>query len=185
MFSTQDEKKWDVEAASLLLNHSNIESGITGSGWDRERLLITAVICGCTPVIQQILEKGSHQDSSPWDSRVFILDSEKLPLTTAVEWGYMDMIALMLDYGADPAPYKACNSPLNTAISQDRVDIVEMLMDRGVGINVHRRKDHDPLKVDVLSRTIRSPSMFQLFLDRGILNLNNPSTPGSLMVNAM
>ena len=116
---------------------------MTGSGEDRERLLITAVICGCTPVIQQILENESHQDSSPWGSRVFILDSEKPPLTTAVEWDYMDMIALMLDYGADPAPYmeySPCNSPLNTAISQDRVDIVEMLMDRGVGLGSPAQK---------------------------------------------
>lgn len=188
MFSTQDEKKWDVEAASLLLNHSNIESGITGSGWDRERLLITAVICGCTPVIQQILEKGSHQDSSPWDSRVFILDSEKLPLTTAVEWGYMDMIALMLDYGADPAPYMEYsprNSPLNTAISQDRVDIVEMLMDRGVGLEVQRRNNHDLLDVNILGHVIRSPSMLQVLLERGFLDLNCSPTTANLMASAV
>lgn len=190
--SNEDTKKWDVEMASLLLKHSNMESKMAGDtvDWemDWDMLLFTATTCGYTPVVQQILERGSHGDTSPWGSRTFLPDWRTLPLTTAVEWGYMDMIALMLDYGAAPAPHmekRSCTSPFHAAILRDRVDIVEMLMDRGVGINVHRRKDHDPLKVDVLSRTIRSPSMFQLFLDRGILNLNNPSTPGALMVNAM
>lgn len=142
--STQDDKKWDVEATSLLLKHSKMRNRITDSRIDQGMLLITAVKCGCTPVVRQILEKGSHEDDRPWGSRLFLLGSKKpLPLTTAVEWGYMDMIALLLDYGADPAPYMKdwpCTSPLNTAIARDRVDIVKMLMDRGVGLEVHRRR---------------------------------------------
>ena len=156
---------------------------------DQGMLLITAVTCGCTPVVRQITEKGNHEDNRPWGSRLFTLGSEKpLPLTTAVEWGYMDMIALLLDYGADPAPYmeySSCNSPLNTAISQDRVDIVEMLMDRGVGIEVQRRNNHNLLDVNILGHVIRSPSMLQVLLERGILDLNCPSTTAKLMASAV
>lgn len=155
---------------------------------DQGMLLITAVTCGCTPVVRQITEKGNHEDNRPWGSRLFTLGSEKpLPLTTAVEWGYMDMIALLLDYGADPAPYMKywpCTSPLNTAISRDRVDIVKMLMDRGVGLEIHRRKNHDPLDANMLGRVIRSLSMLQLFLERGILDLDCPST-NDLMASAV
>ena len=140
--STQNEKKWDVEVTSLLLRHSNIENGITDSQMDQGMFLLAAATCGCTPVVQQILEKGSHEDNRPWGSRVFLLSSRKPPpLNIAVEWGYMDIIALMLDYGADPAPdtkYGPRASPFHTAILQDRVDIVKMMMDRGVGIGVHR-----------------------------------------------
>lgn len=123
----------------ILLRHIDIESKTTGDPLERGILLCMAALCGSTTVVQRILENGSHEDFRPWGTRVFFHDDyENTPLDLAVEKGNVDVVGLMLDYGASPlygtgrSRFRISNpiSPLDRAALNGHTKLVEMLLCR-------------------------------------------------------
>lgn len=55
-----------LELAKLLLQYIDIEDSMTGDAGARAFLLFTAAKCGCTAVVQQILDRETHEDATPW-----------------------------------------------------------------------------------------------------------------------
>ena len=52
-------------------------------------------------------------------------------------------------------------------------------------LEVQRRNNHELLDVNILGHVIRSRSMLQVLFERGILDLNCPSTTANLMASAV
>lgn len=77
------------------------------------------------------------------------------PLQIAIEKGFLTLTEVLLDAGADPA---ANGNALWIAVRAKRIDIVRLLLDRGVPVNT----------VDFESVCYScDPELIQLFLDRG------------------
>ncbi|KKZ68567.1 hypothetical protein EMCG_01016 [[Emmonsia] crescens] len=58
------------------------------------------------------------------------------PLTIAVKWGHKETVRLFLDCGADiEAQEDSSGSPISAAAYFGRIDLVELLLDRGADIN--------------------------------------------------
>lgn len=142
----------------------------------RDRVMNLAALCGSVSVTKQILEKGSHEDKKPWGSRTFLhddIDELQLPLALAAKWGHMEVVAMMLDYGADPSAQGAdiWSGVLYNAISSGDIEILGLLLDRGIGIDFKNPKSNDKLDLGVyaLKSAVRFPSIFQLLIDREAL----------------
>jgi Ankyrin repeats (3 copies) len=77
------------------------------------------------------------------------------PLQIAIEKGFLTLTEILLDGGADPS---SNGNALWVAVSAKRIDIVRLLLDRGVPVNA----------VDFESVCYScDPELIQLFLDRG------------------
>lgn len=79
------------------------------------------------------------------------------PLFTAVQFGNLEIVKLLLQRGADPKRYAP--SPLYRAVEDNRRDIIPILLEYGVGPQT------TSLKLAVLHR---DESMVRLLLDRGL-----------------
>lgn len=168
--------EWDTKAAKLLLSRTSIKKIMSSSATDRDTLMNVAVLCGAVSFVKQILEAGSHEDTRPWSPRTFLHDecyNLRLPLACAAKWGHMDVVALMLDYDGGPSARTQWSGALKSAVLSGDIDMVRLLLDRGIGIDFQREESY--FGVDVLRYAARFPSIFQLLIHRGAFNLETYS----------
>lgn len=98
---------------------------------DLGRQLVAAVFRGDCPLAQSLLENGAQVnivDKS--DSKTF-----GTPLSIAAEAGNLEMIALLLNKGADIAGYRFGPAPLAKAARAGHEDVVSLLIQKGADIN--------------------------------------------------
>lgn len=76
------------------------------------------------------------------------------PLGIAINYEYIDMVALLLKNGANPNVFVDGNgffnsTPLITAISRQRTDIVKLLVENGADVNLQAHKYFDPETIGI------------------------------------
>ena len=91
--------------AELLLQYIDLEEKMTAASvLDRDTLMVVSAACGLTTIVKHILDRKSHGDTKPWGSRTFLHRDhlEDSPLAWATFGGNKDIVALLLDHGANP-----------------------------------------------------------------------------------
>ncbi|BCR90407.1 uncharacterized protein ACHE_60293A [Aspergillus chevalieri] len=168
-----------AEAAKLLLEHSNYKSKVPSSFWNYSSILITASTCGFTDMLQFVLDNDPEQyRKTQFGKRQFTCPYyQGSCLFRAVERSHKDIIALLLEYGADP--YGTVQQvPFLEAITRGNMDIVELFLEKGIKIN-HRDKyefsgrplyyeNTCTLGMAALCHAVRFPAIFRLILDKGV-----------------
>ncbi|ODM18468.1 hypothetical protein SI65_06339 [Aspergillus cristatus] len=143
------------------------EIPLHSAGSRNDTAAFRAALCGSVSAVKQILEEGSHGDTKPWGSRTFLHDKTyelQLPLAHAAKWEHMDVVALMLDYGADPSASGRAiwSGVLESAIGSGNIETVKLLLDRGIGVDFQRGEPHckPSLGVNALGSAVRFLSIF-------------------------
>lgn len=161
------------------MKHSDFKSKVPSSLWNCTFILTTASACGFTDMLQFILDIDPEQyQNTQFGKRQFTCPYyQGSCLLRAVERGHKDIVALLLEYGAEP--YGTVQKvPFLEAITRGHLEIVELFLDKGVKIN-HRDKytfsgrplyyqNTCTLGMAALCHAVPSPSIFQLILDRGV-----------------
>jgi ankyrin repeat protein len=113
-----------------------------------------------------------------------ILDREssdgRTPLITAVNFGYADIVKLLLGYGASPNKdsIQLKITPLQLAVFRGKQDIVKMLIDYGA--NPYHEPDGGKLRTPfMIAIDMGNKNMVKLLLDIGV-NPNIPTEEGTL-----
>lgn len=74
------------------------------------------------------------------------------------------MVALILDYGADPSASGRAtwSDVLESAIGRGNTETVRLVLDRGIGVDFQRGETHckPSLGVNALGSVVRFPSIF-------------------------
>lgn len=112
------------------------------------------------------------------------------PLGIAVNYEYVDMVALLLKNGANPNIFIDGNgffnsTPLITAIARQKLDIVKLLVENGADVNFQAHKYFEPqiIGLSPLMQAIVSPytkdslSIFYYLIEKGA-NVNLTTTDG-------
>ncbi|ODM19465.1 hypothetical protein SI65_04449 [Aspergillus cristatus] len=168
-----------VETAKLLLEHSDYKSKVPSSFWNYSSILITASTCGFTDMLQFVLDNDPEQyRKTQFGKRQFTCPYyQGSCLFRAVERGHKDIIALLLEYGADP--YGTVQQvPFLEAITRGNMDIVELFLEKGIKINHRDRytfsgrplyhENTCTLGMAALCHAVRFPAIFRLILDKGV-----------------
>lgn len=165
------------EMAKLLLKHIDVNSKFPGDRSEHDALMATAATCGLTDLFQLVLDEDPSIDSDvPWGKRRFVSDNRTPLLLRSVRKGHKDVVALLLDYGAEP--YGTVNaSPFLEAVSRGHADIVQLLLDRGAEVSLKNQGEYTlfdrPLDMctigmAALCYAVKYPPIFRLLLDRGV-----------------
>lgn len=95
------------------------------AGSDAPSALATVISRNDEPTARLLLESGADPD-----------DGARSPLEQAVRTGTKDMVALLLQHGADPAALSREGQPmLPLAVALGRVDVTTTLLDAGVDVD--------------------------------------------------
>ncbi|KAJ6133675.1 hypothetical protein N7471_008890 [Penicillium samsonianum] len=133
-----------------------------------QHALVVAIQGGHTKIVAVLLDFGA-QANFYYGERVQCLITQHTrnrwhskevdypPLFTAVQFGNLELVKLVLQRGADPELYAP--SPLYRAVKDDRRDIIPVLLEHGVGPQA------TALKLAVLHE---DESMVRLLLDGGL-----------------
>lgn len=126
--------------------------------------LMNAVSYNYLDIARALLDSGARTDVH---SGRFGDDGTALHI--AARDGSVDMVALLLDGGADVNAREACGAtPLHWAVSVEnmgRESVVELLLDRGAEIDTPRKQDGETaLKMAINKGDMR---MFEILLERG------------------
>lgn len=133
-----------------------------------QHALVKAIQSGSTETVTLLLDFGAQPDfyrgnriqclypqsTTKWWHAVEV---DHPPLFTAVQFGNLEIVKLLLQRGADPKRYAP--SPLYRAVESNRRDIIPILLEYGVGPQA------TALKLAVLHK---EESMVKLLLDGGL-----------------
>jgi ankyrin repeat protein len=96
--------------------------------------------------VEALLAAGVPVDGSRW--RRLCAPEEPTPLQAAVRTGAREIVARLLDHGADPnLETRKWMAPLALACQQGDLSIVELLVNRGARVNpMHRTRHPTPIE---------------------------------------
>ena len=121
--------------------------------------------------VQKMLDNGASVNTVGGDRERL---SDATAIYIACEYGFLDMVKLLVSNGADPTHH--CNdgnigSPLMAAVQYDNVDVARYLL--SIGSNVNRSNDlgYTPLQIS------SSLEMVTLILGRDDLDLDSQLEP--------
>jgi ankyrin repeat protein len=141
-----------VSVVQLLLNWGAKTRGEPGN-----KALHGAVMCGSTPMVELLLDRGAALEAR--DNR------RRTPLTTAVRCKNKTMVELLLDRGAViEAPGYDGKSPLIAAAEHGGKTVVELLLDRGAALEARDKSGMTPL---IAAAKWQREAVIKLLLDRG------------------
>lgn len=159
---------------------------------DRDTLMVVSAACGLTTIVKQILDRKSHGDTKPWGSRTFLHCDhlEDSPLVWATFGGHKDIVALLLDHGANPYGRRPA---LAIAVSLGYAEIAELLLDRGTDFNSRscaitmscKSEAMCSLGICTLYHAITFPQIFQALIEQGALVQDDSSDLVSLMAEVV
>jgi len=91
--------------------------------------LYQAAMVGDSSLVESLLKKGANPN--------YVSEKESTPLISAIESGSLEIVSLLIQYGADVnADKNFMNMPtIDFAVSWDRFEIVEKLIDAGATLN--------------------------------------------------
>jgi len=92
--------------------------------------LITAIVANDTSAVKVALDDGANVNDIPVDEGV-------LPLAAAAREGNVEIVRLLLDYGANINGFDGWQSALSAAADNDQTAVIEFLIARGA----HGRDD--------------------------------------------
>lgn len=90
--------------------------------------LMAAVIDGDLDLAQQAIEAGANLDGYDWNLGYS-------PLGMAIDRGYLDLVGCLLTAGANPHCGSTTTTALGLAAESGEVEVIQMLLPRGVDIN--------------------------------------------------
>jgi energy-coupling factor transporter ATP-binding protein EcfA2 len=182
-------RKWItliVAAFSLLVSFC---AGLVGLVWlffsDMQvvrlnRALLDAINRGDTTIVRELLDKGADSGATGVLDRPYSFLATALPL--AARQGYLDLVQLLLDRGADGR-----GQALFQAAANDRVDVMKLLLKRGVEADTQetstgRPPGYTPLMGAAMNGRLES---MQLLLDDGAtINKRGPDGVTALALAA-
>ncbi|KAF1315574.1 Tkl protein kinase, partial [Globisporangium splendens] len=82
----------------------------------------------------------------------------------AVRKGYLEIVAFLLDHGADPEATEADWRPLHTACAKDNLEMVQLLLSKGADVNATMESGVTPLDFTAAQGSIETA---QMLLDGG------------------
>ncbi|MDR1139574.1 MAG: DnaJ domain-containing protein [Rickettsiales bacterium] len=124
---------------ALLKQVQNINAQIKINGFTYESILHRIVRNSCDnskpgwrELLEEVLSKYSA-DSSTSIIDVNIMDkiNRVTPLCLACKLGNLDVVNLLLKYGADPNVHGAFHPPLHYALRKNKIDIAKVLLEHG------------------------------------------------------
>ena len=121
--------------------------------------LILAIREGHYGIAQQLLNAGADVEALDW--------CNKSALIWAVIRSNSDMCRLLIKYGANPNNFTClpCKTALYYATSQDKYNIVSLLLEHGAEIRVPGIPWENQWKSPIAQAVAESPRMTKLFLD--------------------
>jgi hypothetical protein len=147
----------DVAAARRALYFGADVEYQQPTGWERtpgDTLLTMAAQQGQPEMIKLLLDWGA--DPHRAGPRV-------TPLDGAFFSGNLEAVKTLVDAGSE-LPVGSNGQPMAQAISQDRADLVDYLLDHGASVSAPHISGYPPLHYAVL---LGKPDMVKLLLDRG------------------
>ncbi|KAI0545222.1 hypothetical protein F4679DRAFT_485269 [Xylaria curta] len=143
-------------------SEDEITRGLSDTNSQQRQLhqLHEAVDQGNFQLIHQILANGIDLEQTN--------AAGSKPLYLAVELGSPDIVALLLQAGADVESFNAssqeCSTALQRAVDGDRMEIAELLLKHGADVNSIDPRGRTPLLTAIKNRT---PEMVELLLRYG------------------
>ena len=116
IFGTSKTRQDDLELAPIY------EENATNTS------LMAAVIDGDLDLAQQAIEAGASLDRYDWHLGYS-------PLGMAIDRGYIDLVGCLLTAGANPHCGSTATTALGLAAESGEVEVIQMLLPRGVDIN--------------------------------------------------
>jgi beta-lactamase regulating signal transducer with metallopeptidase domain len=120
-------RKQPAASAQAPGSQSNATGSRVASALDQA--LVRAATDGDISGIDELLRAGANVNCTVGVGRA------SSPLTGAALEGRLDVVRLLLDWGADPNLAPGDGSPLINAAAEGHVDIVSLLLDRGASID--------------------------------------------------
>lgn len=152
-----------------------------------DSLLLAAAYAGRREIFQLLLEKGAGVDL--FEAAALGLGDRALqiigrdaslvdahshdgwtPLHLAAFFGHRDLVALLLDHGADvdvrsrSERFGRANTPLHAAAANRHVDVAGLLLERGADVNARDGSGFTPL---ALAANSRSDLLILLLMEKG------------------
>lgn len=93
---------------------------------------------GWTELLKEILSKYSANNSTSAIDVNIVSELDGTPLYVACKLGNLDVVNLLLEYGADPNVYGFVHKPLHYALKEDKIDIAKTLLKHGAETIVSR-----------------------------------------------
>jgi ankyrin repeat protein len=123
--------------------------------------LQNAVEDGDLKLANRLLERGANVSETSFFSR-------RTPIQMAAVYGNTDIVALLLEYGADPnsAPQgESFLTPLQHAISNDDLKTAKVLINGGANVNFARGKENETPLIEAIR--LKRTTMAQLLVESG------------------
>lgn len=89
--------------------------------------------------VRQLLNAGIH--INPQKTIFNFWKKLELPLNIAIQTESIEIIQLLLEYGADVNCYDYLGTPLQVACYSDSIDIVELLLEANADVNFYKNND--------------------------------------------
>ena len=135
----------DLNMVKLLFARGAKLTGPTG--WEPGHAICSAAHAGHISVAKELLDRGAPLDV--WEQGKW-----RTPLHIAAERGDMRMVALFLAYGADVNCKPSKFTPLDSAVTERRTEIIALLRQRGA-----RAYATEEILDSACTRLTRSPSI--------------------------
>lgn len=125
------------------------------TGHPLDKTLVRASVEGHPKLVEKLISEGANVDGAPAGS----------PLIGAAREGYIDVVRVLLDKGADPnRTVRGDGSPLIVATDEGHIDVVTLLLDRGANPNTGVKGDGNAL---IAAAARGRTEILNLLLDRG------------------
>ncbi|KAL4924986.1 ankyrin repeat-containing domain protein [Aspergillus undulatus] len=114
------------------------EFALLPCGVQKDEGLGFAAMAGDKQTVRQYLEEGADPESSAFRDGVLSCKGIAKPLASAAYWGHLDMVRELLCRSADPNDNALDNgSPLGWAVKGGNVEVAKLLIESGADINLH------------------------------------------------
>ncbi|CAI7652798.1 unnamed protein product [Penicillium crustosum] len=123
-----------VKVVKLLLEKgAKIQNGSDGS----KTPLYCACLNGHNQVAQMLLQ---------WEPELINTHKEWIPLLAASQGGFLDIVQLLIQRGADIGASDSCGeTPLYIACENGRIEVVRLLLDKGADVHHHNQFGWTPV----------------------------------------
>ncbi|RDW77997.1 hypothetical protein BP5796_05849 [Coleophoma crateriformis] len=155
-----------VHVSSMLLQERMVLKS-TYQAWSK--ILQSGVTTGNVQLVELLL---GHEDSQSEDTR---LKSKNFALSLATELGFKDIVARLLDQGANPNESTLKPSPLYLAADNNYLDVVELLLAKGADVHFSTPYGWRPLHA-----AHNSPEIARALLNSGA-DVNCISNSGTIL----
>ena len=171
-------RKGDVDIVKILLNHgADVNKSATVFDLKQKTPLISAFHGMMLSVPEQngreIVELLLKNGASPTPNHILSLE---VPLVTAAELGYADIVKLLLAYGAEINFSRGCgNTPLHRAVAKNHVPVVDLLVKSNAD---KEKRDKNGLTPITLAAAAGHSTVVRLLATAGA-DINKQSNAGS------